>query len=58
MRRFLLAFISVFLFCVTNVSAQNIEAAAQAVNNMGPGWNLGNTLDAHSGSRMTDVVRS
>ena len=58
MRKFLLAFISVFLFCVTNVSAQNIEAAAQAVNNMGPGWNLGNTLDAHSGGRMTDVVRS
>ncbi len=30
--------------------AVEFESAAEAVANMGPGWNLGNTLDTHSGS--------
>ena len=33
-----------------NVCAANFETATNAVKNMGLGWNLGNTLDANSGS--------
>ena len=43
---------------VLTASAQTFETAYQAVRNMKVGWNLGNTLDAHNGSRMTDVVQS
>ncbi|MBR3456348.1 MAG: glycoside hydrolase family 5 protein [Bacteroidaceae bacterium] len=57
MRKFLLV-ISTFLFCAANGSAQSFETATQAVTKMGPGWNLGNTLDAHGGKRMEDVVQS
>ncbi len=32
------------------VQAQTFETATEAVANMGVGWNLGNTLEAHSGS--------
>jgi len=39
------------------VQADDFETAAEAVKNMGTGWNMGNTLDAH-GSGITDVVRS
>lgn len=40
-----------FLFLASlgmNLSAQITETATEAVKNMGLGWNLGNTLDAHS----------
>ena len=33
-----------------NVCAADFETATNAVKNMGLGWNLGNTLDANSGS--------
>ena len=35
---------------LTAVHAADFETASEAVKNMGPGWNLGNTLDANSGS--------
>ena len=38
--------------------SQSFENATDAVKNMGVGWNLGNTLDAHSGERMADIVKS
>ena len=40
------------------VAAADFETAVQAVRNMKVGWNLGNTLDANNGSRMTDVTQS
>jgi len=46
------------LLLTMTLQAQTIEKATEAVKNMGVGWNLGNTLDAHNGQRMTDVVRS
>ena len=36
--------------CVTMAQADDFETATQAVANMKVGWNLGNTLDANSGS--------
>ena len=33
-----------------NDTPAQFESAAEAVVNMAPGWNLGNTLDSHSGS--------
>lgn len=35
----------------TSVQAQITETATEAVQNMGVGWNLGNTLDAHGNNR-------
>ena len=46
------------LFIVSTATAQSFETAKEAVANMGVGWNLGNTLDANNGSRMTDIVQS
>lgn len=43
---------------VSSLKAQSFESATDAVANMGAGWNLGNTLDANNGGRMTDVVKS
>ena len=44
---------NIFTFCLMAVtlmaSAQSFETAAEAVSNMRVGWNLGNTLDSHSG---------
>ena len=40
------------------IHAQSFETATEAVSNMGVGWNLGNTLDAHNGSRMPNIVQS
>ncbi len=34
------------------VTAQNFETAQQAVKNMKVGWNLGNTLESHSGDTL------
>ena len=41
---------SVLLISSMQVLAQEFESATSAVNNMRVGWNLGNTLDANSGS--------
>lgn len=41
-----------------NIQAQSFETAAQAVEHMGIGWNLGNTLDAHDGNLCPDIVKS
>ena len=38
------------LTVATQAQAADFETATQAVKNMGVGWNLGNTLDANSGS--------
>lgn len=48
------------LFCAISLtaSAQSFETATASIQNMKVGWNLGNTLDANSGERMTDVVKS
>ena len=46
------------LLFVSTATAQSFETAKEAVANMGVGWNLGNTLDANNGSRMTDIVQS
>ena len=40
------------------VSAQDFETATETIQQMGVGWNLGNTLDANSGQRMADIVAS
>jgi len=40
------------------LQAQQFETASEAISNMGVGWNLGNTLDAHSGEAMSDIVKS
>jgi aryl-phospho-beta-D-glucosidase BglC (GH1 family) len=52
---FLLAFV---LLMGVRTSAADFEKATDAVRNMGVGWSLGNSLDSHNGSRMTDVARS
>ena len=41
---------SVFLLTGIQVKGQDFESATNAVKNMGVGWNMGNTLDANSGS--------
>lgn len=58
MRKALLSLISLMTCCALHVGAQSFEAASQAVSNMVIGWNLGNTLDANNGNRMTNVVQS
>lgn len=45
MKRYLSIVLTMFVCIVCN--AQTIESASSAVKNMGVGWNLGNTLDAH-----------
>lgn len=57
MKRLLLPILT-FFFGATSLCAQDFETAQEAVGKMGPGWNLGNTLDAHNGKRMTDIVAS
>ena len=42
----------------TTLHAQSFETAAEAVKNMGVGWNLGNTLDANDGKECPDIVQS
>ncbi len=48
----------ILLTAVLTISAQSFETAKDAVKNMGVGWNLGNTLDAHSGKVISDVEAS
>ena len=50
-------FLTVLLLLATApAGAADFETAAEAVKNMGLGWNLGNTLDANS-QGVTDVTR-
>lgn len=59
MRKFLLTLM--LLTATFWATADDFENATLAVKNMGLGWNLGNTLDAHdgdNGSRITDVVKA
>ena len=56
MRKSLLA--TFLLLSTMQVAAADFETAVQAVRNMKVGWNLGNTLDANNGSRMTDITQS
>ena len=50
MNKKLLICISI-LFMSCAAFAQSFESAEDAVKNMGVGWNLGNTLDAHDASK-------
>ena len=50
MMRSLLFAASMLLASSVQVLAQEFETASSAVKNMRVGWNLGNTLDANSGS--------
>lgn len=50
MKRLLTMTIGLLMAGAVHVWAEDFETAAQAVRNMGLGWNLGNTLDAHSTS--------
>lgn len=50
MKSVLLLATTVLLMTGTRVVAADFETAAEAVRNMGVGWNLGNTLDANSQS--------
>ena len=51
MKKRLTTFFALLLMMMSgsNVQAQDFESASDAVKNMGPGWNLGNTLDANNG---------
>ena len=49
MKKLFVTFVSLCM-SLTAVHAADFETASEAVKNMGPGWNLGNTLDANSGS--------
>ncbi len=50
--------IVILLTAVQSLCAQTFETAKEAVKNMGVGWNLGNTLDAHSGKVVRDIEAS
>ena len=50
MKKLLTTVVSLLLMTNIHVGAQNFETATDAVKNMGLGWNLGNTLEAHAQS--------
>lgn len=50
MNKLLTTVVSLLLMTNIHVGAQNFETATDAVKNMGLGWNLGNTLEAHAQS--------
>ena len=43
--------VGAIMLLTMTLQAQTFETANEAVRNMGVGWNLGNTLDANSGSK-------
>ena len=47
--------ISMIAASVTTMQAQSFETAHEAVTNMGVGWNLGNTLEAHAKKPNPDI---
>ena len=47
--------ISMIAASVTTMQAQSFETAQEAVTNMGVGWNLGNTLEAHAKKPNPDI---
>ena len=47
--------ISMIAASVTTMQAQSFETAHEAVTNMGVGWNLGNTLEAHAKKSNPDI---
>ena len=58
MRNFLLMVSVAFSIICAKAQDADFETASEAVKNMKVGWNLGNTLDANNGARMTDIVQS
>ena len=50
MRKQFNAIIGVLLMVTLHVEATDFETATEAVKNMGLGWNMGNTLEAHAQS--------
>ena len=51
MKQLFILFLGLLFMPVHPVQADNFETATDAVKNMGVGWNLGNTLDAHDASK-------
>ena len=49
MKKFFFSLLTMILFMVTPMQAQQFETATEAVQHMRLGWNLGNTLDSNSG---------
>lgn len=47
--------ISMMAASICTMQAQNFETAQEAVTNMGVGWNLGNTLEAHAKKPNPDI---
>ena len=47
--------ISMIAASITTMQAQSFETAQEAVTNMGVGWNLGNTLEAHAKKPNPDI---
>ena len=50
MKKLLTVLTGLLLMMTSHAEAADFETAKDAVKNMGVGWNLGNTLDACSGS--------
>ena len=50
MKKLLTVLTGLLLMVTSHAEAADFETAKEAVKNMGVGWNLGNTLDANSGS--------
>lgn len=58
MKRILTTIAALTLSLAVAWAQTTFENATDAVKNMTVGWNLGNTLDANNGNRMTDIVQS
>jgi len=54
MKKRLTTILALMLTIVGSAQAQEFESAKDAVKNMGVGWNLGNTLDAHN-QKIVDI---
>ena len=51
MKKLFTPILGLLMMLSTQVQAQSFESAKDAVKNMGVGWNLGNTLDAHDATK-------
>ncbi len=51
MKKLFTPILGLLMMLSTQAQAQSFESAKDAVKNMGVGWNLGNTLDAHDASK-------
>lgn len=51
MKKLFTPILGLLMMLSTQAQAQSFESAKDAVKNMGVGWNLGNTLDAHNATK-------